>query len=53
MTRDLRSEFLKLKRICNKCVPLVREDEHRHTLRELSERLDRKMEQCRSIGGNR
>jgi Flp pilus assembly protein TadD len=50
MTRDLRSEFLKLKRIGIKCLPLIRDEEQRRQVRELNERADRKMDQCRSIG---
>ncbi len=48
--RDLMREFQKLKRITQKCAPLVTSDEHRRVIRELSEHIDKKMEACRSMG---
>jgi tetratricopeptide (TPR) repeat protein len=48
--RDLLREFQKLRRITNKCLPLVSSDEHRRIVRDLSDHIDRKMEACRSMG---
>ena len=48
--RDLMREFQKLKRITQKCTPLVVGDEHKRVIRELSEHIDKKMEACRSMG---
>jgi tetratricopeptide (TPR) repeat protein len=48
--RDLIKEFQRLRRITNKCLPLVTSDEHRRVIRELTEHIDRKIEVCRSMG---
>jgi Flp pilus assembly protein TadD len=48
--RDLMREFQKLKRITQKCAPLVTSDEHKRIIRDLSEHIDKKMEACRSMG---
>ncbi len=48
--RDLMREFQKLKRITQKCVPLVTSDEHKRIIKELSEHIDKKMEACRQMG---
>ena len=48
--RDLMREFQKLKRITQKCTPLVTSDEHKRIIRELAEHIDKKMEACRSMG---
>lgn len=47
---DLRREFLKLRRITSKCLPLVTHDEHRRIIRELTEHIDRKIDVCREMG---
>ena len=49
--RDLLKEFLKLRRITGKCLPLVNNDEHRRIIRDLSDHIDKKMEACKSMGG--
>ena len=49
--RDLLKEFQRLRRITNKCMPLVTNEEHRRIVRELTEHIDRKIEVCRSMGG--
>jgi tetratricopeptide (TPR) repeat protein len=49
--RDLVKEFQRLRRITNKCLPLVTSEEHRRIVRELTEHIDRKIEVCRSMGG--
>jgi hypothetical protein len=49
--RDLHDEFQKLRRITNKCLGLVTNEEHRRIIRELSEHIDRKIELCQSMGG--
>jgi tetratricopeptide (TPR) repeat protein len=49
--RDLHEEFQKLRRITNKCLGLVTNEEHRRIIRELSEHIDRKIELCQSMGG--
>ena len=47
--RDLLREFQKLQRITRKCGPLVVSEEHKRSIRELSEHIDKKMEACRSM----
>lgn len=49
--RDLHDEFQKLRRITNKCLSLVTNEEHRRIIRDLSEHIDRKIELCQSMGG--
>jgi tetratricopeptide (TPR) repeat protein len=49
--RDLVKEFQKLRRITGKCLPLVKNDEHRRVVRDLSDHIDKKMEACRSMMG--
>jgi tetratricopeptide (TPR) repeat protein len=49
--RDLDKEFRKLRRITGKCLPLVKNDEHRRTVRDLADHIDKKMEACRSMMG--
>jgi len=49
--RDLEEEFLKLRRITNKCLQLVTAEEHRRIIRELAAHIDRKIELCHSMGG--
>jgi tetratricopeptide (TPR) repeat protein len=49
--RDLLREFRKLKRITDKCLPLVTSEEHRRIVRDLASHIDRKIEVCRSMGG--
>jgi Flp pilus assembly protein TadD len=47
---DLQREFMRLRRITTKCLPLVTQDEHRRIIRELTEHIDRKIEVCREMG---
>jgi tetratricopeptide (TPR) repeat protein len=47
--RELRREFIKLRRIHGRCLPLVRHEEQRRHLREQAGRVERKIEQCRSL----
>jgi tetratricopeptide (TPR) repeat protein len=47
--QDLLREFQRLRRITNKCMPLVTHEEHRRVIRELTEHIDRKIEVCRSM----
>jgi Flp pilus assembly protein TadD len=49
--RDLMKEFQKLRRITGKCLPLVKNDEHRRVVRDLADHIDKKMEACRSMMG--
>jgi hypothetical protein len=49
--RDLQDEFLRLRRIANKCLQLVSSDEHRRTIADLAQHIDRKIELCHSLGG--
>jgi tetratricopeptide (TPR) repeat protein len=49
--RDLLREFQKLRRITNKCLPLVKSEEHRRIVRELTEHIDSKIEVCQSMSG--
>jgi tetratricopeptide (TPR) repeat protein len=49
--RDLIKEFQKLRRITGKCLPLVKNDEQRRIVRDLSDHIDKKMEACRSMMG--
>lgn len=47
--RDLQRDFQKLRRVANRCQPLLVHDEPRRLLRELADRVDRKIDTCRSI----
>jgi tetratricopeptide (TPR) repeat protein len=49
--RDLQEEFLKLRRITNKCLQLVTNEEHRRVIKDLADHIDRKIELCHSMGG--
>jgi tetratricopeptide (TPR) repeat protein len=49
--RDMRTEFQKLRRITAKCMLLAVTEEQRRIIREVSGRIDRKIEVCRSWGG--
>jgi tetratricopeptide (TPR) repeat protein len=49
--RDLKREFLKLKRITSKCMPLAMLSDHRRMIHELSEHIDRKIEFCQRWEG--
>jgi tetratricopeptide (TPR) repeat protein len=46
---DLQREFHKLRRITNRCLPLLTNEEHRRVVRNLAEHIDRKIEVCRSV----
>ncbi len=48
--RDLMKEFQKLRRITNKCMPLVSSDEHKRIVRDLMEHIDKKIDACRELG---
>ena len=47
IARDLRREFQQLRRTASKCLPLVANADQRRALRDLTERLERKIDQCR------
>ncbi len=47
--RDLQRDLQKLRRVANRCLPLVAHEEPRRVLRDLADRVDRKIETCRSI----
>jgi tetratricopeptide (TPR) repeat protein len=49
--KDLMKEFQKLRRITGKCLPLVKNDEHRRVVRDLADHIDKKMEACKSMMG--
>jgi tetratricopeptide (TPR) repeat protein len=49
--RDLLREFQKLRRITNKCLPLITDEEHRKVIRDLADHIDRKIEVCQSMTG--
>jgi tetratricopeptide (TPR) repeat protein len=49
VVRDLQREYQRLRKITNKCLPLVTREEHRRAVRELADLIDRKIEVCRSI----
>ncbi|HKI35651.1 MAG TPA: tetratricopeptide repeat protein [Gemmataceae bacterium] len=49
VVRDLQREYQRLRKITNKCLPLVSRDEHRRAIRDLADLIDRKIEVCRSI----
>ena len=49
--RDLQEEFLKLRRITNKCLQLVTNEEHRRIIKDLADHIDRKIVLCHSMGG--
>ena len=46
---DLQREFNKLRRITNRCLPLVRNDEQRRVIRNLADHIDKKIDVCRSV----
>ena len=47
--RDLQREYQRLRKITNKCLPLVSREEHRRDIRDLADLIDRKIDLCRSI----
>lgn len=47
--RDLQRDFQKLRKVTNKCLPLVNHEEARRVLRDVADRVDRKVDTCRSI----
>jgi Flp pilus assembly protein TadD len=49
--RDLLKEFQKLRRITNKCLPLLKNEDQRRVLRDLADHVDKKMDACRSMMG--
>jgi hypothetical protein len=50
---DLRHDFNRLRRLSNRCIGLIKDEEQRDTIRALGARIERKLEQCRSLtGGN-
>jgi Flp pilus assembly protein TadD len=49
VVRDLQREYQRLRKITNKCLPLVSREEHRRDIRDLADLIDRKIEVCRSI----
>jgi tetratricopeptide (TPR) repeat protein len=49
VVRDLQREYQRLRKITNKCMPLVSREEHRRDIRDLADLIDRKIEVCRSI----
>jgi tetratricopeptide (TPR) repeat protein len=49
VVRDLQREFQRLRKITNRCLPLVTHEEHRRIVRKLADHIDRKIEVCRSI----
>jgi tetratricopeptide (TPR) repeat protein len=46
---DLQREFHKLRRITNRCLPLLHHEEQRRVVRNLAEHIDRKIDVCRSV----
>ena len=48
---ELVREFHKLRRITHKCLPLVKSEEQRRVVRELTEHIDSKIEVCQSMAG--
>ena len=49
VVRDLQREYNRLRKITNKCLPLVSREEQRRAIRDLADLIDRKIEVCRSI----
>jgi tetratricopeptide (TPR) repeat protein len=49
--RDLQEEFLKLRRVANKCLGMISNEAQRRSIRDLIARIDRKIELCHSMGG--
>jgi tetratricopeptide (TPR) repeat protein len=49
VTRDLRREFQRLRKIASKCFGLVKSDEHRRAVRELMDLLERRLNDCRRL----
>jgi Flp pilus assembly protein TadD len=49
VVRDLQRDYQRLRKIANKCMPLVTREDHRREIRDLADLIDRKIEVCRSI----
>jgi tetratricopeptide (TPR) repeat protein len=49
--RRLHKEFQKLRRLSQKCLPLVTHAEHRRVIKELTDLIDSKIDVCHSLGG--
>jgi tetratricopeptide (TPR) repeat protein len=47
----LHKEFNKLRRLTQKCLPLVSHPEHKRVVKELTELIDNKIDVCQSLGG--
>jgi tetratricopeptide (TPR) repeat protein len=47
----LNKEFQKLRRLTQKCLPLVTHAEHRRVVKELTDLIDSKIDVCHSLGG--
>ncbi|HYV34384.1 MAG TPA: hypothetical protein VE988_01690 [Gemmataceae bacterium] len=48
--RDLQREFQKLRKIANKCMTLVTNEEHRRIIRDLTAHIDQKIDLCQGRG---
>jgi tetratricopeptide (TPR) repeat protein len=49
--RFLRVEFQKLRKLCNKCLALVNNEEQRRVVRDLGAHVDSRIDVCVSMGG--
>src|SRR5207302_1363257 len=47
---DIDRMVSEVKRITGKCLPLVKNEEHRRIIRDLGEHIDHKIDLCQSIG---
>src|SRR5262249_19183952 len=50
--RELKREFVKLRRITVKCLPLVTHGEHRRVVTDVTDRIDRQTELCKRWEGD-
>jgi len=46
---DLHNDFIKLRRIGGRCLPLLRDERQRRVLREQAERIERRLKQCQEL----
>jgi tetratricopeptide (TPR) repeat protein len=49
--RKLQREFQKLRKLAQKCLPLVTNEEHRRVVKQLTELIESKIDVCQSLGG--
>jgi|GEM_PF-970182 len=48
-TVDIHNDYIKLRRIGGRCLPLLRDERQRRVLREQAERIERRIKQCQEL----